>query len=263
MQESLITIDWYAPTPIDSSKVADIIAALNTEKNMPILATDPYFFGKEVARNGRLALIADQLGLKDVATSIRAGMKTELNKWLTGANPNTLQYESAWGGICSKNGLANSGADFGNGVYNDHHFHYGYHIYAAAVIGKEDPEWVQTYSGSVMDLVRDYANPSSLDPNFPVTRCKDWYDGNSWASGITIFGDSKNQESTSESINSYYAIYLWGLVTQNTQMKDLGRVMLATEMRAAKKYWQMTTQSSVYPSPFSLNKVVGIVWSTN
>ena len=27
------------------------------------------------------------------------------------------------------------------GMYNDHHFHYGYHIYTAAVLARADPAW--------------------------------------------------------------------------------------------------------------------------
>ena len=33
-------------------------------------------------------------------------------------------------------------------------------------------------------------------------------------------------------------------------------------MRAAHKYWQMTTDYSPYPAPFSDHKAVGILWST-
>lgn len=113
-----------------------------------------------------------------------------------------------------------------------------------------------------MNLVRDYANPNKADPFFPVTRNKDWFDGHSWASGITVFGDSKNQESTSEAINAYYAIHLWGLAINNPTLSNLGRVMLATEIRSTIKYWQITSGSEIYPSPFADTKVVGILWST-
>lgn len=33
-------------------------------------------------------------------------------------------------------------ADFGNGQYNDHHFHYGYFAYAAAALGRKDAAWL-------------------------------------------------------------------------------------------------------------------------
>ena len=82
-----------------------------------------------------------------------------------------------------------SGQNFGAGFYNDHHFHYGYHIYAAAVLAKLSPAWTREYHDRVMVLIRDIANPSGEDPFFTTFRHKDWYLGSSWASGIvTIQG---------------------------------------------------------------------------
>ena len=95
----------------------------------------------------------------------------------------------------------------------------------------------------------------------PFARTKDFYDGHAWASGLHAFNDGKNQESTSESVNGWYAIYLYGMATSNDRVKNLGRLMTALEIRAAWRYWQMTSSDSVYPPPFSNNKVVGILWS--
>ena len=111
-------------------------------------------------------------------------------------------------------------------------------------------------------MISDVADPSRASQYYPFMRTKDWYDGHAWASGIFEFGDGKNQESTSESVNGWYAIYLYGLTTGNERLKDLGRLTLALEIRAAWKYWQMTSSDSVFPAPFSDNKAVGIQWST-
>ena len=111
-------------------------------------------------------------------------------------------------------------------------------------------------------MISDVAEPSRASQRYPFTRTKDWYDGHAWASGIFAFADGKNQESTSESVNGWYAIYLWGLVMDKPRVRDLGRLMTALEIRAAHRYWQMTSQYSAYPAPFSDKKSVGIVWST-
>jgi endo-1,3(4)-beta-glucanase len=58
-------------------------------------------------------------------------------------NKDYLLYDTTHGGIITKDGLEDFGADFGNGIYNDHHFHYGYHIYAAATIGKTRPQFLE------------------------------------------------------------------------------------------------------------------------
>lgn len=68
---------------------------------------------------GRLALIADKLGESVIAAAVRANMKAALAPWLAGTNPDPLKYDPIWGGICSSAGLANGGADFGNGQYNE------------------------------------------------------------------------------------------------------------------------------------------------
>ena len=55
-------------------------------------------------------------------------------------------YEETWGGVCSTCGLHDEQCDFGNGMYNDHHFHYGYHIYTAAVLARADPAWGEKWN---------------------------------------------------------------------------------------------------------------------
>lgn len=85
----------------------------------------------------------------------------------------------------------NSGADFGNTYYNDHHFHYGYHILAAALLGHLDPAWIDQNREYVNTLVRDIANPSKEDTYFPQWRNFDWYHGHSWAHGLYAAADGK------------------------------------------------------------------------
>jgi len=68
--------------------------------------------------------------------------------------------------------------------YNDHHFHYGYHISAAAIVAKHRPQWGVKYFERILLYVRDIANPSADDEFFPMYRQKDWYLGNSYAAGL-------------------------------------------------------------------------------
>lgn len=262
LTEDLTTIVWDSPTSPTASKEADIVTALGEETITAPTETDPYFYGKAIARLGRLSILCDRYGEDTLASTIRGTMKTSINAWFSGTNSNPLLYESTWGGICSTNGLADSSADFGNGWYNDHDFHYGYFIYAAACIAKEDATWLASYKDLVNDLLRDYANPSADDPYFTPFRNKDFFDFHSWSGGLFAFGDGNNQESTSEAINSYYGMYLWGVANDDNYIKNVGRLLLAMEIRAAKKYWHITNADDIYDSPFSLTKVVGILWAT-
>ena len=43
------------------------------------------------------------------------------------------------------------------------------------------------------ELIRDFANPDAGDRFFPFARMFDWYEGHSWAAGITPFAAGKNQ----------------------------------------------------------------------
>lgn len=110
------------------------------------------------------------------------------------------------------------GTDFGNTYYNDHHFHYGYHILAAAFIAHMDRAWGLQNRDYVNTLARDYANPDPRDPYFPPFRNFDWYQGHSWAQGLFASLDGKNQESSSEDVMSVYATKMWGTVIGDTQM---------------------------------------------
>jgi len=262
LRESLTDIKWFAPKGIEASKKDLIIAALDRDQNKRAGYYAPYWNGKELSAMGRLALIADELGNATIAEKIRSNLKTDLDVWLTANNSNHFVYDTTWKGICTKGGMDDINMDFGNAWYNDHHFHYGYFIYAAAVLGKEDREWFNLRKDRILDLLRDYANPSKEDTHFPITRNKDWFDGHSWASGLFGFGDSKNQESTSEATNAYYGIYLLGEALGDQKMSLWGRLLLATELRSVHNYWQMKEGSEIYEPLFAANKVVGVLWST-
>ena len=43
------------------------------------------------------------------------------------------------------------------------------------------------------ELVRDFANPDTGDRFLPFARHMDWYEGHSWAAGITPFAAGRNQ----------------------------------------------------------------------
>ena len=195
MTEELTPIEWFAPGGVDSSYTESIRAALNEDVvGNDVVAGDPYFGGKQMAKLARLALIAEDLGEDSLAQQFRDKFQPVLESWLDGTNPDTLLYDTTWGGLVSTNGLVDSAADFGMAFYQDHHFHFGYHIYAAAVLAKADPTWGTTYEDKVMHYVRDIIDPSGGDPQYIFARAKDWYTGHSWANGIiTAFADSKNQ----------------------------------------------------------------------
>lgn len=221
--------------------------------------TDPYGFGKQVGRLARLALIADEFGIPAVRQQAISNLETSLLPWLTGTNLNALLYDKTWGGIVPTKGLESNTNEFGSGWYSDHHFHYGYFVYALATLAKLDAPFWTANRPAIEAIVRDICNPDPSDPDFPFFRHKDLFDGHSWASGLFQQGNGKGQESSSESINAYYGGYLYGLATGNAELTRLSHTMLTMEIQSTKVYWHMTDASvpDIYDPIFAANRMLG------
>lgn len=123
LHENLPGIDFDVTQAISKPEyLAAIQFSLKNDSNYTPEAEDPYFFGKEVARQARLALIADTVGEIETRDALLDDLDKWLTPWLMGSNGNHFVYDSVWGGLCSKNGLKGIFwmTDFGNGWYNDH-----------------------------------------------------------------------------------------------------------------------------------------------
>ena len=87
--------------------------------------------------------------------------------------------------------------------------------------------------------------------------------------------DGKNQESTAEAVNAYYAVFLLGLALGNKyilsfeflqrfcashsrcrEIRDFGRLLLATEIRSTHTYYHISN-TDIYPPDFAANAIVG------
>ncbi|KAJ2497595.1 hypothetical protein GGH96_004970 [Coemansia sp. RSA 1972] len=253
------------PSAQHTEKLRELVAtdARTLPTDLHALPPDPYFFGKALARAARIALIADQVNDPHSRDMAVQRVTEWFEPWLNGSNSNPLVYDTEWFGLVSSAGLCDAHVDFGQGRYNDHHFHYGYFVYAAAVLAKLHPEWTARHRDALDIFVRDYCNLNPNDTMFPILRCFDIYEGNSWASGLFAFADSRNQESTSEAINAYYAAYLYALATQRFEIAHVIRGVLQLEARTSRTYWHIHDICNVYPREYSCDKaVVGILWSS-
>ncbi|KAK4454002.1 hypothetical protein QBC34DRAFT_175335 [Podospora aff. communis PSN243] len=241
------------------------IALQELSQNM-IMQSDQdsmYFSGKALAKFASIVLAAsDILDDKPLAAAGLGQLKLAFSRFAKNEQKYPLLYESAWGGVVSSAAYVtgDAGADFGNSYYNDHHFHYGYFIYTAAVIGHLDPAWINVNKPFVNTLVRDISNPSTRDKVFPVWRCFDWYHGHSWAHGLFESLDGKDQESSSEDSMHAYAIKMWGTVSQDANMAARGSLMLAVQARSFRDYYLYHSSNTVQPPEFIGNKVAGILF---
>jgi len=231
---------------------------------LKIESKDPYFGGKELARTARLIEIADLVN--DAASKQKAKdvLVNELDSFWFGISSGTtgLVYEPTWGGIVSRGSVGSAEADFGQYYYNDHHFHYGYFVNAFATLAKHYPAYYNSRLQYINPILDDFAG-TCLNSALPCRpRNKDPFLGHSYAAGIFEFADSRNQESTSEAVNSYFAVRELGKALQNSSLEDLGDYLLSTELVATQTYWQIKSPSDIYASPFADNGVVGILWET-
>ncbi|CAN3374636.1 hypothetical protein DIURU_000035 [Diutina rugosa] len=168
-----------------------------------------------------------------------------------------LRYDTMWKGIVSS---AEPAADFGNANYNDHHFHYGYHIHAIALVAKVDPNYLNEYPHVreyATTLLRDVASPQA-DAFFPQFRSFDWYHGHSWAHGLFPSGDGKNEESSSEDYHCYFGMKLWAQVIGDQAMEARANLILAIMRRSINKYMLYSLDNKVEPQQFIGNMVSGI-----
>ncbi|KAK8541774.1 hypothetical protein V6N13_137633 [Hibiscus sabdariffa] len=263
-----VSVTWHSIKGVNEESNAEIVTALakDVEALDPsaITTTSSYFYGKLIARAARLALIAEEVGYVDVIPAIRKFLKDTIEPWLDGTfNGNGFLYESNWGGIVTRQGSADSGADFGFGVYNDHHYHIGYFLYGIAVLAKIDPAWGRRYKPQAYSLVADFMNLGRRsNSNYPRLRCFDLYKLHSWAGGLTEFADGRNQESTSEAVNAYYSAALVGLAYGDTHLVATGSTLTALEIQAAQTWWHVKEGDTIYGDEFTReNRVVGVLWA--
>lgn len=193
-----------------------------------ITAQDSYYAGKQLARAANLLTLAVQLNQPDIASQLMATLKDAFAARLNG---NYFYYDNKLKGVAATTNA------FGSEDFNDHHFHYGYFIYAASILGRHDAAFLATYKNKINLLVADIASYDASS-NFPAHRYYDAYAGHSWAAGLAPFADGNNQESSSEATNAWNAVTLWGRLTHDTKLTDTGTWMLANESASARTVWR-------------------------
>lgn len=254
-----------------SDKLKLLADTANKELAVDINATvgsmgSNYFSGKVLDKYAYILLVVSEI-IKDknATTSTLDAMKEAFGEFIKNKQYYPLMYDTKFKGVtstASQNG--DTGADYGSALYNDHHFHYGYFVHAAAVVGYVDKKnggsWAKDNKDWVNSLVRDVANPSTDDKYFPVSRMFDWFGGHSWASGLFASGDGLNEESSSEDYNFAYGMKLWGNVIGDQPMESRGSLMLAIMSRAMNKYFLYKSDNTDEPSKYIPNKVSGIFY---
>jgi endoglucanase Acf2 len=223
---------------------------------------DTYWDGKWLGRTASLVSTARQYDQAELADKLLDRLRRRLEYWFTAATPKgqpkssgLFYYDDLWGTLIGY--PASYGSD---DELNDHHFHYGYFLRAAAEVALHDRAWGndERWGAMVKLLARDMANPRHDDPLFPFLRNFDPYAGHSWASGHAKFADGNNNESSSEAMNAWCGLILWGEATGDQALRDLGIYLFTTEMNAIDEYW-FDVHDENHP-PDYLPSVVTMIW---
>ncbi|KAH9107065.1 hypothetical protein AeMF1_017486, partial [Aphanomyces euteiches] len=125
-----------------------------------------YYNGKAVQKYASLCLMASDSSVVGSDTSLLAQCRTKLETILAPFVANSwkypLVYDTVYKGVVSSQGFAvnDLNADFGNTVYNDHHYHYGYWIVTAAIANLVHPTMnnLALLNRRIQILIRDVVN---------------------------------------------------------------------------------------------------------
>ena len=204
-----------------------------------INSTDTYWSGKAYGKAAEIAGIARSIGMDQEADQVVTWLKEHLSDWFTAETNGELDelryfvYDEEWDTL-----LGIEEAFGSHQRLADHHFHYGYFVRAAAEICRQDRSWCSEdqYGPMVELLIRDYAGDPG-DDMFPPLRNFDPANGFSWADGKADALQGNNNESTSEAANSYGAIILYGLITDNQDLVNKGIYLHASTSAAYWQYW--------------------------
>ena len=222
---------------LDETARTKLITHLEADvQGLPAYPADTYFAGKAMARDAQLMHLAKTLGRDDLATKVRNRLVPELKTWLNPAGCADSKADRCFFYDQTNHGMVGLVSTFGSDEFNDHHFHYGYFLHAAALAAMDDPSLLPELSPVATLLASDIARPTASE-NFPAMRVYDVYASHSWASGTSPFADANNQESTSEAVAAWMGLRLWAETSGDQALADQAAWMQSSEADAALKYW--------------------------
>jgi endoglucanase Acf2 len=214
--------------------------------------TDSYNEGQVMNRLIQTARIAALTKDTAALNTMLKTVKERLENWLT-AKPGEVAflfyYNQNWSTL-----IGYPGGHGQDGNINDHHFHWGYFIHAAAFLEQYEPGWKDKWGSMINLLVKDAANNSRTSNDYPHLRNFSPYAGHCWANGFATFPQGNDQESTSESMQFNSALIHWGEVTGNKAIRDLGIYLYTTEQTAIEEYWL-----DIYNRNFASNQLYSLV----
>ena len=256
----------YFPAPIawDEEFSPARMAELNSDyAKRGTFGGDTYWGGKGLTQMAHYMTFALQTGDTATFRMAKQRLKDVLIDWYT-FTPGEERFYFAryprWGALIGMD------PSYDSETFNDHHFHYGYFVYASAVLCLLDDDFRTQYGPMAREVARDYANwQHSADE--PWFRTLDPYCGHSFAGGLGNQGNGNGQESTSEAIQGWGGVWLLGAALQDQDMLEAGIFGYTLETRATAEYWFDKQRRNIdytkYTHPYCCNLTMqGVGWWT-
>ena len=167
-----------------AAELADVLKTdqRNSRRMLLEIGKGAYWQGKGLQRIVKLMDVAEQQGDLEGRDKLLKLVQGRFEEWLSGQSSKTyFHLDTRLGTV-----VAYPDEYFAVEQMNDHHFHYGYWIRAAAEVALRDPAWASKERwGAMIDLlVADIATTERGGARFPFVRNFDVYEGHSWASGV-------------------------------------------------------------------------------
>lgn len=236
---------------------------------------DTYWGGKGLTQMAHYMTTAYQLGDTATFELAKSRLKTTLIDWYTytvGEDQYYFARYDRWGA------LVGFDPSYDSDTFNDHHFHYGYFVYASALLCMLDDDFRHQYGPMARLVALDYANPTHMEDRkvdslkfkgegYPRFRTFNPYLGHSFAGGMGNEGNGNGQESSSESMQGWGGVWMLGAALGDEELMEAGIYGYTIEARATAEYWfdrgRRNIDYTKYQHPYCCNLTMqGVGWWT-
>ena len=257
----------FFPVPYDSLSGYDAVLMRQLCAEYALAGSfgaDTYWGGKGLTQMAHYMTTAYQLG--DTATYELAlsRLKATLIDWYTytpGETHYYFAYYDRWGA------LVGFDPSYDSDTFNDHHFHYGYFVYASSLLCLLDEDFREQYGPMAREVALDYANYDRTSQRYPYFRTFNPYLGHSFAGGMGNEGNGNGQESSSESMQGWGGVWMLGAALGDEALMEAGIYGYTIEARGTAEYWfdrgRRNIQYQLYQHPYCCNLTMqGVGWWT-
>lgn len=224
---------------------------------------DTYWGGKGLTQMAHYMTFAYQIGDNELFEKTKSRLKDALVNWFTYTPGEKDFYFARYQRFGALVGFDSS---YDSDTFNDHHFHYGYFVYSAALLCMFDDDFRNGYGQMAREVALDYACWLRDSDRYPLFRTFNPWLGHSFAGGMGGEGGN-GQESSSEAMQSWGAIWMLGAALGDKDMLHAGIFGYTLESRGTAEYWfdrsRQNIQYDKYQHPYCCNLTSqGVGWWT-